>query len=180
MGPLGFRMWHMANLLGWFFWYLRDFGRRIKNPNITPNPKTQQHKQTRQGRCPGGGTTPGLGLLCALAWGVVPTVMPEHQSPWTSEVRRPRPRRQVPASCLSHRGGLREIRKPVPAQGKRQGPTQSEEGHCLQNVHQLPQPDTPSLCQIPFPFSHHQWQGLGYPKPGSLLSRERYLDISSS
>lgn len=51
------------------FWYLRDFGRRIKNPNVTLIPKTRQHEQTRQGCCPGGGATPGLGLLCALAWG---------------------------------------------------------------------------------------------------------------
>lgn len=32
-------MWHTTNLLG-FFWYLRDFGRRIKNPNTTLTPKT--------------------------------------------------------------------------------------------------------------------------------------------
>lgn len=32
--------WRIANC--WVgFWYPRDFGRRIKNPKVTPNPKTQ-------------------------------------------------------------------------------------------------------------------------------------------
>lgn len=132
---------------------------------------------SRQDRVPGG-VGQHMGLICALAWGPAPTVMSEHLSRCTSEIRHPRPRRQVPAGCLSHRGGLREIRKPVLAQGKRQGPTQSEQGHCLQMSISCHIQNLPTPARLSSLFSH-QRQGQGHPKPGSLPSRGRCLGISS-
>lgn len=130
------------------FWYLRDFGRRIKNPKVTPNSKTQCG-QKGQSFSPGG-TVPSLDLTCGgSSHGGVSTGLP------TSEVRLLRPRRHIPHTCLSHRGGLREIRKPVLAQGKRQGPPQSAAGSLHITVYQLSHSEPPNHCHLHnkhFPF----------------------------
>lgn len=161
MGPRGFVCGTWSTC--WVgFWYLRDFGKRIKNPNITLTPKTQ-HEQTGQGCSPGGGTTPSLGLMC-FSLGTAPHCNTKAPVSSTSGVRHPRPQRQVLAGCLSHRGGLREIRKPVlEAHTVRTGSP-------LTTV-QLPHPEPPNLCQIITSLLPPMAGGQGHPKPGSLISR---------
>lgn len=64
----------------------------------------------------------------------------------TSEVRLLRPQRHIPDTCLSHRGSLREIRKPVLAQGKRQGPSLSAAGSLHITIHPLSHSEPPNHC----------------------------------
>lgn len=66
----------------------------------------------------------------------------------TSEVRLLRPQRHIPDTRLSHRGSLREIRKPVLAQGKRQGPSQSAAGSLHITIHPLSHPEPPNHCRL--------------------------------
>lgn len=87
-------------------------------------------------------------------WGQLPRWCQSTGLP-TSEVRLLRPRRHIPHTCLSHRGGLREIRKPVLAQGKRQGPPQSAAGSLHITVYQLSHSEPPNHCHLHnkhFPF----------------------------
>lgn len=79
-------------------------------------------------------------------WGQLPRWCQSTGLP-TSEVRLLRPMETHPRHLsVSHRGGLREIRKPVLAQGKRQGPSQSAAGSPHITIHQLSHSEPSNHC----------------------------------
>lgn len=131
---------------------------------------------SRQDRVPGGGDNTQLGPHMCFSLVGFPLLMSEHQTPYTSEVRHPRPRRQVPAGWLSDRW---------PERHQEAGACSGEEAvaHPIRAgfiAYKGPPVATSRTSQpLPdYPLPSPTKEGQGHPKPGSLLSRGRCLDIS--
>lgn len=111
-------------------------------------------------------------VSCVLAWGRLPTVTPKHQShiPQESDTQDHKDRSR--AGCLSHRGDLREIRKPVLAR----------DPHSQSRVTTCNCPAATSRTSHPLPDYHlpspTNGRGTGTPQTGQPTLQGRCLDIS--
>lgn len=127
-------------------WYLRDFGRRVKTPKVTPPSKTQRG-QKGQSSSPRSGTAPSLDLICDLVWGTDPTVVPGHQFPHLRSQRSKAMETGPRHLPVTYRWPERD-HKASARSGKRQGPTQSAAGSLLITFHQLSSPEPPNHCRL--------------------------------
>lgn len=117
---------------------------------MSPSPHSKtQHGQTGRGSSPRGETAPSLGLVLSPGAGSL------------GSAKAPAPvaqKRQVPAVCLSHGGGLREVGKPVFARGRGRDSHSQLQCHCLQ---------VPIGCHIwnlPTTVCSCRWQGQEHPQ----------------
>lgn len=160
-------MWHVVNLLGWF---LVPKGLWKKDQEPQHHPHTQD--MSRQGRVVVLEVEQHPVWISCFSLGAAPHCNTKAPISRTSGVRHPRPQRQVLAGCLSHRGGLREIRKPVLARGP----------HSQSRVTAYSCPAATSRTSQPLPDYHlpspTNGRGTGTPQTRQPTLQGRRLDIS--